>query len=309
MNSIRMHVKNSVHFITNRCEQEMFLLRPAAEVNRLILFWLAKAMFKYGDGIELYAFIFMSNHFHLLLKDTKGQLAQFMCYFQGNVAKSLNRHHKRRGRFWFREYDDIIVSGEEEFFNRYAYTVGNPVKSGLVASAAMWRGVSSYSYTVKNRPVEVTGINTTAYHEALRYNREADPEDFKESYTFKLTHPPAWRCWSNEKRAQVLNGLLKGAAAKYRKDRNYKKPLGIKKVMKQNPFDSPRKPARSPRFKFFCFDKERLAELQEAYQLHVMHYRSCMQILFDSGNNLRRAAQIKWPDWSYPPTARCPAGF
>ena len=35
-----------------------------------------------GDGIELYGFIFLSSHFHFLLRDTKGQLAQFMWYFR-----------------------------------------------------------------------------------------------------------------------------------------------------------------------------------------------------------------------------------
>ena len=86
----------------------------------------------FGEGIEVYAFVFLSNHFHILVRDTKGTFAAFMWYFQGNVARAINRELERKGGFWSREYDDVIVTGDEEFLDRYAYTVGNAVKAGLV---------------------------------------------------------------------------------------------------------------------------------------------------------------------------------
>ena len=101
----RMHFKDTVHFITNRCEHEMFLMLPNETITRIIQGWFARALCLFGDGLEIYAFIFLSNHFHLICNDTKGTLAAFICYFQGNVAKAINRELGRSGRFWSREYD------------------------------------------------------------------------------------------------------------------------------------------------------------------------------------------------------------
>ena len=102
---MRVHTNNSVYFVTNRCHQERFFMLPRPGVNKLIGAWLAIALYKYGDGIEVFAFIFLSNHFHILLRDTKGQLAEFMWYLQLNIAKALNEFNgKRRGAFFSREY-------------------------------------------------------------------------------------------------------------------------------------------------------------------------------------------------------------
>ena len=66
-----------------------------------------------------------------------------MWYFQGNVAKAINKELERKGRFWSREYDDVEVDGDNEFIDRYAYTIGNAVKAGLVDKSDEWPGWSS----------------------------------------------------------------------------------------------------------------------------------------------------------------------
>ncbi len=48
----RMHKLGDIHMITN-----------------IILYWFSRAMKKYGDGLEIYAYYFLSNHF--LLRDTE----------------------------------------------------------------------------------------------------------------------------------------------------------------------------------------------------------------------------------------------
>ena len=143
MSGIRMHLKNEVHFVTNRCEHEMFLLLPSKQSTEIIQCWFARALCLFGQGIEIYAFVFLGNHWHALLRDTNGTLAAFMWYFQGNVAKAINKELGRKGRFWSREYDDVIVPGEAELLDRYAYTVSNAVKAGLVDTSDEWPGWSS----------------------------------------------------------------------------------------------------------------------------------------------------------------------
>ena len=90
MSFIRFHQQDAIHFVTNRIEHQMFLLLPTKQVNELILYWLARARVEYGDGIDIFGFIFLSNHFHILLRDTSGNLASFMNYFQGNLGAAVN---------------------------------------------------------------------------------------------------------------------------------------------------------------------------------------------------------------------------
>jgi hypothetical protein len=57
MSQIRMHINDSVHFVTNRCEHEMFLMMPTPAITKIIQSWFAKALCRFGDGIEIYAFL------------------------------------------------------------------------------------------------------------------------------------------------------------------------------------------------------------------------------------------------------------
>ena len=83
------------HFVTVRCIGAMFLLRPDAELNQIIGFWLARAATRF-PGIRLLAAVALSNHVHLLLHDSTSELALFMEYFEGNLAKAVNEVRSRR---------------------------------------------------------------------------------------------------------------------------------------------------------------------------------------------------------------------
>ena len=70
-------------------------MRPDEEMTKRFGYWLGRALKRY-PGIELYAAVQMSNHFHFVLKDTASELALFMGYFEANLAKAINRLRKRR---------------------------------------------------------------------------------------------------------------------------------------------------------------------------------------------------------------------
>ena len=78
MSSGRMHNLGDIHMVTNRCEEGAFFLLPTALINEIITYWLARSMSKFGNGLKIYCYFFLSNHFHLFCKDTEGTLAEFM---------------------------------------------------------------------------------------------------------------------------------------------------------------------------------------------------------------------------------------
>jgi REP element-mobilizing transposase RayT len=312
---LRIYNPDYVHFVTNRCEHEMFFLLPLKAINQIVKFWLAKAKQKWGKHLELYGFCFLSNHFHLFLSDPRGELARFMCYFQGNVAKAVNKVLNRNGKFWSREYDDVIVDGEDEFWDRYSYTMLNAVKSGLVATPAQWKGLSSYKYVIADKPVVATGINVSRYTDAKRHGRTANKKDFEETFSFELAVPPMLKNKSASERIKFIKELVVSGMAKYKKDRLYKPALGMDRVMRQNPFGRPRKSKRTARFKFMSFSKERRKELHASFLMFTSCYKNCVHNMlsyFEDGM-LRMTfdfqTRFPWPEGSYPPTSHRPTGI
>jgi len=322
MRFIRWHQREFVHFVTNRCEHEMFFLVPTAKCNSLIRFWLARAKQKYGRHIEIYAFVFLSNHFHILLRDPCGELAEFMGYFTGNLAKAVNRVIGRKGTFWAREYDDVIVDGENEFWNRYVYTVCNPVKSGLVKSPDRWGGVSSYSHCLNDTSIVGIGFNQTTLGNAARFGRKVDRKEHEETWVFELAIPPMLEGKTQTQRRNFLDHLLCVGAEDMRCRREGATFLGMSAVLAQSPFDRPGKPAARPRFKFMSFCKVRLKELDEIYRTFVARYRESRQQLITyamktmkRGGTRRaiamhhaKAPTIWWPSGCFLPTVHRPLG-
>ena len=76
----------------------MLFLLPSEKITNLIQRWFSRALCLYGQGLEIYAFIFLSNHVHILSNDTQGRLTAFMWDFQSNLAKAINRELGRKGR-------------------------------------------------------------------------------------------------------------------------------------------------------------------------------------------------------------------
>lgn len=308
MAGIRMHCKDTFHFVTNRCEQEQFLLLPTKQTKALIIEWLARALTFVGGGIELHAFIFMSNHFHILLRDTGGQVARFMGYFQGNLAKAVNESLGRHGKFWSREYDDMLLGTDEDYLDRYAYTLCNAVKAGLVDRAAHWRGFSSLDMALTGKPMSVRILNKTKLHNATRRGQEVDEERFCETHTIALATPLVWAGLSQAARANKITELLHSGETFYRSLRGNKPALGMARIIRQSPFDRPRHPSFRPRVKVFSRDKVVRDELLSAYRIHTGAYRDVLHKFVKAALAGKRPA-VEWPAWSYPPSSALPIGF
>ena len=81
--------------VTCRTIHGRFLLRPSNRVNEVVLGVLGRA--QRLTGMKICAFIYLSNHCHLLLRPTDaGQLSSFMRYLNSNIAREVGRLHAWR---------------------------------------------------------------------------------------------------------------------------------------------------------------------------------------------------------------------
>jgi REP element-mobilizing transposase RayT len=251
---------------------------PTERTTEIIQCWFARALCLFGKGLEIYAFVFLSNHFHILCRDTKGTLAAFMWYFQGNVARAINKELERKGRFWSREYDDVEVDGDNEFIDRYAYTIGNAVKAGLVDTSAEWPGWSSLDGALSDGKYCFEMLNKTKLHNATRRGQKVDISRFIEKWKFELTVPPLLADKTDAERKQYITQMMKAAEKQYRSRRENKPPLGVENIFNQHPTDRPRNPSFRPRIKVFCFDKQKRIEWFDGYRGFVAGYREIFDV-------------------------------
>jgi len=306
MASGRMHRIGDIHFITNRCEEGRYFMLPTEKINALVLYWFAKALHLYGQGLEIFAFCFLSNHFHLLCRDTMGTLAAFMGYFEGNLAKAINCELGRgRAHFWQGHYDDQIVVGEKSFWNKYVYTVTNAVKSGLVRRVEEWAGCNSFEAAVRGEKILGTGLNKTRYHNGNRGSIKREKFKFIETYEFELTAPPMLEGLPSKERQREVYRMVKSSEAHYLCRRDRKPVLGMAKVMLFNPLHKADRPDGRVRRRFACDSEEKEKELMEEYRYFIYEYK----VTFDGfrrSSGKRRRFHGEWPAGSYPPSCHYP---
>jgi REP element-mobilizing transposase RayT len=305
---MRFHNPDCVWFVTNRCAQERLFLLPRPEVKQLIGAWLAKSLAEHGDGIELYAFAFLSNHFHLLLRDPKGQLPKFMWYFQLNLAKAVNRALGRRGHFFHREYDAAPVLTDADFEVLYAYVVTNAVKAGLLARARGGPFFTSLPQALDETLVlEFEWVDQTRLHELTRRRRRVTKAEVTRAYRLRPAVPPSWRGWSAARRARHIEGLVAANEARYGRQRRAegKGFLGARRILEQSPFMRPRESSFRPRVRVFCRDEALKAAFLEAVRSLTGLYRQVFDVFRKAARRCRRVS-LEWPAWTYAPSCWSP---
>src|ERR1700730_6303517 len=101
-----MIVAARVYLLSRRCTQRQFLLRPSAEVEHIYLYCLGEAAARYR--VTVYAWIAMSNHQHLIVRDNEGNLPEFIGHLNKMLAKALNARLGRWENFWAAEQPSAV---------------------------------------------------------------------------------------------------------------------------------------------------------------------------------------------------------
>ena len=140
----RWYVTDMVYEVTIRTLVGQFWLRPDPACQAIIDGVFGKALALYKD-VRLHAYDAQSNHLHYLCSATAepDQLALFIDYVHGNIARQLNDLRDREGTFWGRRGSVIAVLDGAAQIDRLRYILAQGPKSNLVASPRDWPGACS----------------------------------------------------------------------------------------------------------------------------------------------------------------------
>ena len=86
-------------------------------------------------GIELHAYVLMSNHVHLLATAPAiGALSRAMCLVGQHYVPEFNRRHARTGTLWEGRFRSCLVDHDSYLLAAYRYIELNPVRAGMADS-------------------------------------------------------------------------------------------------------------------------------------------------------------------------------
>ena len=95
-------------------------------------------------GLYVLDYMVTSNHVHLLVKETGGDvIAQSMQLIAGRIAQEYNQGKNRHGAFWEDRYHATAIEDDEHLHRCLVYIDLNMVRAGVVNDPAKW-GYSGY---------------------------------------------------------------------------------------------------------------------------------------------------------------------
>lgn len=290
---LRMLDPLKIYFVTVRCFQRRLLMRPSSETNDVLGGVLARAAQR--NGVELFAFVFASNHVHLLVRAPRGNLPRFMQHLLTNISKKVGQLVRWKGRFWERRYSAEPVLDEIALLGRVRYVISHGPKEGLVRTCEEWPGLSSLPMMLDGTPRRFRWFNWTRKAQVHRSTKRAQPfaEKWAEHVTLSLTTLPLQTLQSPEALRRFLQDAMHAIEAEAA--RLHRRFLGRAGVLRQNPLRKARKKERSSRPPCHTSFPALLKEYLETFREFVAAFRHA------SDGWRRGEPNVRFPEGAYRP--------
>jgi putative transposase len=262
----------------------MFMFLPKRTVVRLFEYLLAVAAREFG--VHVHEVLCMSNHFHVLLTDVRGQLPDFMHYFDSLLARSLNACRGSSGSVFEKEYGLVVETDEDKVIEHAVYTLANPCTEHLVRRSRQWPGFSTlhlpYGQKVRiARPKVGLWKDDPMPNKRARPQRQGKPSRLPDVIDFELVRPPVWRELDDAQLREEVRRRLDGRELQLIEARRQTgmDVLGVRHVLSQRWDGSPREPEQLYTTKPRVAGSGWAQELQRIREFVVAHARARARFL------------------------------
>jgi REP element-mobilizing transposase RayT len=136
----RMRIEDAgFHHIINRGVNRWIIFNSKADKDKFL-----EIVCEVSDHYDftIHGYVLMSNHYHLLLENTRENLSHGMRQINSAYAKYYNKKYKRSGHFWQGRFKSWYVFDENYLFVLFKYLEFNPV------DAKITKKVGAYRYTL-----------------------------------------------------------------------------------------------------------------------------------------------------------------
>jgi REP element-mobilizing transposase RayT len=101
--------------------------------------------------LDVFAYVLMSNHYHLLIKTQRANLKKAMQWFGTTYTRRFNIRNRKTGHLFQGRYKSIIVQNDAYLMRLSCYIHRNPLRAGLVERLIEypWSSYPVYAYGKK----------------------------------------------------------------------------------------------------------------------------------------------------------------
>jgi REP element-mobilizing transposase RayT len=147
--SARRISKSGIYHIMLRGINRQAIFEDDEDIQRLL-----EAIVRYKEicKYEVYAYCIMSNHVHLLLKETEDTISNVVKRISGSYVFWYNKKYERCGHLFQERYKSEAVENDEYFLTVLRYIHQNPIKAGMVKDISTYKW-SSYNEYIKEAVV------------------------------------------------------------------------------------------------------------------------------------------------------------
>lgn len=210
-----------------RTRRGRHLLRPVPALTQGVLGALGRALEAFP--VQLHAFVYLSNHAHLLLTIARAwMLAGFLRILNkgtGDVARSINGFS---GPVWGRAHNAAVLD-DGASIEQLQYILANSVKEGLVDDPRHWPGPSSARALLDGVPLRGRWSSQTV--PSLR----TAGSTLEREYTISLAPLPCFSGLPADEQRARMRALADNAIAMAQRDRGGRPPLGIAGILAADP--------------------------------------------------------------------------
>lgn len=157
--ALRVQFEGAIYHITSRGNERRDIFKTDRDRQRFTEI-LSESVSAYH--IRLYAYVLMSNHFHLLIETPRANLSAFMQQFNGAYTNWFNAKHRRSGHLYGGRYGAKLVEGDRYLLTLTRYIHLNPIKTRSANVLALderitllrrytWSSYRSYAGLIRKR--------------------------------------------------------------------------------------------------------------------------------------------------------------
>ena len=176
-----------MYHITSRGDDRKRIYISDYDYNKFLEYVLAaKDKYKF----YLYAYVLMSNHYHLFIETTQPNLSRIMQYLNTAYTAYYNTKWKRKGHLFQGRYKSIIVDRDSYFLELTRYIHLNPVRAKMVKNPEEYKWTSFHGYMNKKRDGYIDKDRVSIYlgMKSERYNEFVLEGIGKDTNPFKNVH-------------------------------------------------------------------------------------------------------------------------
>jgi len=100
---------------------------------------------------DIFAYVLMGNHYHLLLRTQKANLSRSMQWFGTTYTRRFNLDHFQSGHLFQGRFKSILVQNDAYLMQLSYYIHNNPLRAGMVKRLIDYRWSSYPAYAYNRR--------------------------------------------------------------------------------------------------------------------------------------------------------------